>query len=331
MTSKSTSIRRWAANAILTILAFALLAAAIYSNREELRTVFERQIDPRLMLAAYGLYMVGLVGTFIRWYVLVRALGLPFRVQDALRLGFIGNVFNLVIPGAVGGDFIKGAFLVREQSRKTLAVASMVIDRALGLLGLFVLASVSGAWTWASSDREARILIGLAWVACFACIAGLVVLFSPFLYRPLLALLTKHPRPRAMLEELATLAASYRSRLATVGLALGMAVFSHTLFVLAFLIVDHALFAVVPTVGEHFAVTPLALFSTAVPLPFGALGVSEQVTDYLFHQVNHPGGAVAMLGYRVIIYAGGLTSVLVYLANARQVRSLREVAAAPTK
>ena len=40
-------------------------------------------------------------------------------LRDAMRLGFIGNVFNLVIPGAVGGDIVKGAFLCREQARKT--------------------------------------------------------------------------------------------------------------------------------------------------------------------------------------------------------------------
>ena len=37
-----------------------------------------------------------------------------------------------------------------------------------------------------------------------------------------------------------------------------------------------------------------------------------------------------MLGYRVIMYAAGLISVLVYLANLRQVRTLREEPASVT-
>ena len=52
-----------------------------------------------------------------------------------MLLGFIGIVFNLVIPGAVGGDLIKAAYLVRMHIKKTQAIASMVIDRILGLLG----------------------------------------------------------------------------------------------------------------------------------------------------------------------------------------------------
>jgi uncharacterized membrane protein YbhN (UPF0104 family) len=315
--------RRHLINIALSALALGLLAFTIYSNRDQIQSVFRRRVDPRLMAAAYLLYMTALVLTFVRWFILVRALGLPFRLRDAVRLGFIGNVFNLVIPGAVGGDLIKGAFLVREQSRKTQALASMVIDRALGLLGLFVLASVSGAFAWESSAREARILIGLAWAACGACLAGLAVAFSPGLFRPLLVLLAHRPRLHTMLKELTTLAASYRSRLGQVLLALVLAVACHAMFVGSFVLVDQALFPSPPTVGQHFVVVPLALFSTAVPLPFGALGVSEQVTDYLFERIGHLGGAIAMLGFRVIIYAAGLTSVVVYLFNLRQVRELR--------
>ncbi len=36
-----------------------------------------------------------------------------FRLRDAVLLGYIGNVFNLVIPGGGGGDLIKAAYLVR--------------------------------------------------------------------------------------------------------------------------------------------------------------------------------------------------------------------------
>lgn len=315
--------KRWLLNLLLGAVAFGLLGLVIYTKRDQLREVFERRVDPWLMGAAFVLYVAALVGTFVRWYVLVRALDLPFRLRDALRLGFIGNVFNLVIPGAVGGDLIKGAFLVREQSRKTQAVASMVIDRLMGLLGLFVLASIGGAAAWQGSGKEARLLVMMAWAACAAGVVGLAVIFSPGLYRPILRAMSSRPKLEAMVQELARLAALYRSSLTKVGLALAMAVASHALFVASFYLVDRALFPVVPSLADHFVATPLALFSTAVPLPFGALGVSEHVTEYLFDQVGHPGGAVAMLGYRVIIYAAGLLSVVVYLANARQVRELR--------
>src|SRR5262249_51185960 len=75
--------------------------------------------------------------TFIRWYVLVRAQDLPFTIPDAVRLGAVGFFFNTFLPGAVGGDIIKAAFLAREQSRRTTAVATVIMDRAIALWALF--------------------------------------------------------------------------------------------------------------------------------------------------------------------------------------------------
>jgi hypothetical protein len=74
--------------------------------------------------------------TFLRWYLLVRAVALPFRVLDALRLGFIGYFFNTFLPGSVGGDVLKAAFLAREQDRRTTSVATALMDRAIALWAL---------------------------------------------------------------------------------------------------------------------------------------------------------------------------------------------------
>ncbi len=116
----------------------------IATNREQLAGVLAQRHDGRLFVLAFGLYMTGVLLAFLRWYLLVRALGLPFRLKDAYRLGFIGMLFNFVIPGAVGGDFVKAAYLCREQGTRTGPIASVVVDRIVGLLGLFLLACVGG-------------------------------------------------------------------------------------------------------------------------------------------------------------------------------------------
>src|SRR5262249_46163579 len=159
----------------------------------------------------------------------------------------------------------------------------------------------------------------------FAGAIGLTILFTPALYSPLLRLVVRRPRLSALGQEIVTLASAYRERVPIVLATIGMGVVGHTLNVLAFTLVDIALYgATAPSLGRHLVIAPLVLFTTAVPLPFGALGLSEQASESLFDLVRFPGGAVAMMGYRVVMYAGGLISALVYLANARQVRALRE-------
>ena len=120
---------------------------------------FAGRVDYRLFGLAFAIYLVALVATFFRWFVLVSgALGLPFRIVDAIKLGFIGNVYNLVIPGAVGGDILKGVFLAQARpTAKASAIASMVIDRILGLAGLFLLAGVArGCSPWGRRARRSR-------------------------------------------------------------------------------------------------------------------------------------------------------------------------------
>jgi uncharacterized protein (TIRG00374 family) len=316
------SVRSRLINLSLVLLAFGLLALVVWQNREQVEEVRHRRPNLRLLALAFGIYMTALVLTFVRWYVLVRAQDLPFRLRDALRLGFIGNVFNQVIPGAVGGDVIKAAFLYREHARKAQAIGSMVIDRAVGLLGLFVLAAAMGIWIWPEAGADVRRLILLADAAVVAGLAGLAVLFTPPLYGPLHRLVTGRRRLEAVLDELIEMASAYRRKLGVVLGTLIMSSGTHALYVTSFYTVSRAVFPTLPTLAQHFLIVPLVLFTTVVPLPFGALGFTEEVSGQVFRFVAHPGGGVAMMAYRVLMYGGALVSVCVYLANMRQVRQL---------
>ena len=123
------------------------------------------------------------------------------------------------------------------------------------------------------------------------------------------------------------MSATYRRRLGLVAGCLLSASLTHGLFVVAFYAVSRALFRNgLPSFADHLLMVPLTLFTTAVPLPFGALGLTENISARLFDLVGHPGGALAMMGFRVLMYGGGLLSLSVYLANLRQVRSLTATA-----
>ncbi len=177
-----------------------------------------------------------------------------------------------------------------------------------------------------------RRLIVVVWLAVGAGLVGLAVLFTPALYRPLEWLLRGRGRIETLLVELVTMADSYRRRLGTVAAMLALAVGIHSLYVIAFYLMSRAIFpAGLPSLGSHFLMVPLTLFTTAVPLPFGALGVSENACRELFRLVGHPGGAVAMMAYRVLMYAGGAVSIVVYLASLRLVRDLETVAESDTR
>ena len=324
---KKNPLRALLVNAFLIALAFGLLTLVIWKNRAQIREIFSRELDVRLIALAFTVYFASLSLTFVRWYWLVRVIEPTFRLRHAVLLGYIGNVFNLVIPGAVGGDLVKAAYLVRMRVNKTQAVASMVLDRIIGLLGLFLLAGTAGALAWPMATVEVRRLIVIAWALLSAGVLGLTAIFSQALTWRFPGLLRGQGRVALILAELQAMSTTYRSRL---GIVVGSILFSaacHSLFVTAFYMVSRAMFpSGLPSLAQHFLMVPLILFTTAVPLPFGALGLTEEVSDQLFTLIAHPGGALAMMGFRVLMYAGALVSVCVYLANFGQVRGLTDTA-----
>ncbi len=84
------------------------------------------------------------VVSFLRWRLLVKALGVPFSAIEAIRLGFLGCLFNLISAGSVGGDLFKAIAAARQaETKRPEVIGSVVVDRAMGLLGLVLVAAVS--------------------------------------------------------------------------------------------------------------------------------------------------------------------------------------------
>ena len=200
-------------------LAFGLLGLVIWRNREKIHEVFSRPLDCEVARAGrWRSTWPGMVSTFVRWFFLVRVIEPRFTLRAAVLLGFIGNVFNLVIPGAVGGDLIKAAYLVRMQIKKTQAIASMVIDRILGLLGLFILATIAGGLAWPMAPTDVRQLIMAAWVAAGLGVLVLAVIFAQVFTRIFPQLGRGHSRLSLIISELNEMSTTYRRRLDVVSI-----------------------------------------------------------------------------------------------------------------
>ncbi len=312
-------------NACLVGLALALLSLVIWQNRDKIGEVFRHRLDLRLLALGLLIYQISLLISYVRWYMLVRVIDPRFKLRDTMLLGCIGYVFGLVIPGPVGGDFIKAAYLVQMHIKKTQAIASMLIDRIVGLLGLFGLAAGAGVLAWGVASPDVRKMIVAAWLAAGLSVLVLAAIFSNALARFLpRSALARRGRLSLVLSELEVMSTTYRRRLDVVAVALGLSMVGHALSALAFFTVGKMLFPteMTTTLAQYYLVVPLTLFSTIVPLPFGALGLTEGVGDQLFRLVGHPSGALNMMGFRVLTYGCGLIAACVYLAKLGEIRAL---------
>jgi hypothetical protein len=128
--------------------------------------------------------------------------------------------------------------------------------------------------------------------------------------------------------ELSAMSSTYRQRPGAILMGLVLSVLSHGLTVLVFFLLGKALFGVrmAATLGHHFLMVPLTLLTMAAPLPFGALGLSEEAGSHLLGMVGHPSGAVVMMALRGLMIACGLEGACVCLLGFKELPTLTAAA-----
>ena len=321
------------------LLGVGVLAAILYFNWGKLQEMLAE--GGRFTLWPLGVaglvFLCGLLITFLRWFVLVRAQELPFTLTDAVRLGFIGHFFNAFLPGSVGGDLVKAGFLASEQSRRTVAVATIVVDRVLGLIGLLFLAAIAGALFWneastvvdARGERPLRWIILFVWgVCCFVGLGFLAMYFVLPWTAPLSAWLERIRWAGKIAAELLRAAQMYRDKLGAVGLALALAMVGHVGFVMSYYFASLAVPPPVPDLKTQWLIVPVGMVVESVPVTPGNLGVGEFLFGQLYRLANpddatfESKGALARMAERAVAWAVALIGLIFYLPLRATVRRL---------
>ena len=105
----------------------------------------------------------------VRWWLLLRVVGVRLRLLEAAKLTYLGNFFNLISPAMTGGDLVKAYSVAQHTARRAEAITVIFVDRAIGLAGLVLV----GAAAALSQFHRAEI-VWLAY-AGVGLMAGLVV------------------------------------------------------------------------------------------------------------------------------------------------------------
>jgi uncharacterized protein (TIRG00374 family) len=275
--------------------------------------------------------IAALLLTYVRWYLLVWAQDLPFRVQDALRLGFIGYLFNYVAPGAVGGDLIKAAMIAREQTeRRLVAVATVFLDRVVGLVGLLVLGALLTFWpTPLLLQGEFQYIVGVFRVGCIVSLVGMFVVLLPGLSElSLLKKLVGLPKVGPLFAELINSLRLYQSRWRVLVLSLLMSLVSHSGLILSIYFCAVALHgaADVPSLLVHFQIVPPAeLVGVLVPLPGGTGALEEAIAHfYALAGGVSAQGFLAAVAYRVVTIAVAVVGAVWYFVARREIEAVME-------
>ena len=135
-----------------------------------------KRSDKKLLLASILIFMPVPFFSAVRLKWMLSAQEVTLPLWESIKLTFAGNFFNFAVPGTTGGDLFKAYYISKHTDRKTEAVTTVFLDRAVGLIGLTLLGCV--AILFRIDDPEMQKL-GLMLVALLlALIMGAIIFFS---------------------------------------------------------------------------------------------------------------------------------------------------------
>lgn len=313
-------------------VALGIIAVLFWMNRAELSQVAATPKVWKYFYLGIALIAGSTLLTFVRWYLLVWGQQFPFRLRDAIRLGFIGLVCNYFSPGAVGGDLFKAVLLAHGQkSRRFAAVATIVLDRILGLLALFMVGVVASLMPIEIPDTSAlKAATALLWVGTTAGLAGLGFMLLPATTRwGWVNRLGNMRYVGRILDELIHGVRLYQSKPGVLLAALAISLVGHMGLIGGFYCCALWMHQPwVPDLTTHFYFMPNAeLFGTLLPVP-GGIGALEGAVEWFYGQLApasvpeaqaKAAGLIAALAFRVAILCINAVGGAYYFMARREV------------
>lgn len=254
-----------------------------------------------------------------RWIVLLYTLVPADRppLADILRIFFVSTFLGTFLP-SVGGDAVRAYGIANLNVRGGDAVASVFMDRMLGIASLFLMA-LAGL-TLARDLASNWVIIASLGLAAAACLVTLLLVFSQRADVVMSMILTRLPAAvrhagQRVLESMQRYAA-HHAQLAKV-LVCSVAV--QALRILQAYYLGRSLGIEAP-LGAYFAFLPLILLVMLLPVTVSGLGTGQAAFLWFFARVGVSAAAafalsVLFIGLGIvgnlpggILYAGGRRS-----------------------
>lgn len=321
-------------NLLFTIAKFAISAGLIYylfrqaTQSDDFGTLLNSPKKWHWLLLGFTCCLASLITGFVRWHGLVRALGLPFKLIDAVRLGFIGLFFCVFTIGVAGGDAMRAVYVCRQSpGRKTEVIASVIFDRLIGLLTMVGIAAL--AFTQLKIDQLAMspanevaiqfagrftMLLSIAGFAGFAVLLAIPELQKLKWSRRWLLRLFAIPHLGVFVRKMTDVVSVYRNRWGTMIVSFLLSIVVNAFFAVTIFAIAIGLGADHPSFGRHLLIEPIAMVANALPLP-GGIGGMEAAVAFLYRVLGGGNGVIVGFTFRFFMLILSAAGGLVWLIN----------------
>lgn len=308
-------------------LGYGLIHFTLKSTGGDLWNEVVQAQSPLLLLALF-FYGVILCLTIYRWNLLLRVQGVRLQAWDLIRLTMIGVFFNLAIPGAVGGDLLKMALVANQaKDKKAEAVLTIILDRALGLLGLFIVASIMVLIYLPfllGLEQEYRLIQIAAFTVGLGSLGGvfvitLVELRQTITQYPLIARIINYGArklPSSVVSTLARLVNAlelYRRNRGTIVCGIALSVLVHSCLAIDLFIIGASVGEDILGLGNYFVAAQVATAVAAIPVTPAGIGARDAIIAMFLSAMKAragKSGVVAVTMTLIIVFWGLIGGVI---------------------
>ncbi len=202
------------------------------------------------------------------------------------RLTMISHLFNKIMPGALGGDFVKTLYAIKEKKGSGIKnVIAVVIDRVIGLISIFIFGLIALMFSSQQLDIQLWkiILVFLFFTGCmYAAFNRRVLDFIEVISQKVNI---KHVWIKSILDNWRQSISFYVENKGRVFKSLLLCVPIHFASFVIFFLFSRSIGMEVGFTDVIFVVTIMWLI-TALPISIGGMGVRELSFVWLFSLYN---------------------------------------------
>jgi uncharacterized protein (TIRG00374 family) len=238
-------------------------------------------------------------------------------VATVMRIFFVSSFVGTFLPASVGGDAVRAYGLSKHGVAGVDAVASVLMDRLLGVISILIVA-IGGALL-ARDLIDIRALFPALAVLTLACSASLAVVFSPRAASAIAGALALLPRGQQTAASLVTAIQRYAPLHLPMANVLICSMGVQVLRVLQTYCLGLALGLAVP-LGVYFALVPIILLIVLMPITINGIGTTQAGFVWLFGRAgvtSAPAFALSVLFLGIAI-VGNLPGGLLYLFGGKR-------------
>ena len=275
-------------------------------------------VDWRWIGVAVLLVLVDRALMAYRWVALLCTIEPDRRptIGPLMRVFFVSTFVGTFLPASVGGDIVRSYRLARLNVDAGDAVASVLMDRLLGVASVFLMA-LAGLALARDLSNNAAIVGGLV-ITAAACVATLVLIFSPraaalvaraAAFLPFAAVRRTGAK---VVDSIRKYAAHSPQLLAVLGCSIAV----QALRVFQAFYLGRSLGLDVP-LAAYFAFIPLILLIMLLPVTINGLGTSQAAFVWFFARAGVASAAAFALSVLFVALGvvGNLPGALLYAAG----------------